>query len=213
MDVNGIVIKNRDVGDSDKLVTIATPQGLLTAKAKGVKKASSKLKSFVGVLSFGEFSVAESKAGFVLNGANVTESFYNCWSDPDRYAAAMLCLEIFEKCNARVRIFPASDGEIVGFIDLLKTLSDVNYGEFYPPAFALKYGVSVAVSMGLDVTGDVFPDGVKELFLAIYNSSDPTAVLADYNNATVKNLLMHLAAGFKADLNVDLTVASEIFRM
>ena len=95
MDVNGIVVRTRDVGESDKLVTIATPLGLLTAKAKGVKKSTSKLKSSVVVLSFGEFSVTEGKVGFILNGANVTESFHSCWTDPDRYAAAMLCLEIY----------------------------------------------------------------------------------------------------------------------
>lgn len=213
MDLTGIVIRNADIGDSDKLVTVATPQGLVTARAKGVRKASSKLKSAVVVLSFGEFSLAEGKAGFILNGANITESFHNCWTDPDRYAAAMLCLEAYEKLNDKAsgRYNEGKDAETLGFVPLLKALRDINYGETYPPAVALKFALTAGVEGGLDI--DFFPEEVRDIFHAIYGASEAEEVLVDANKTDVKKYLMHLAAGFRASLGISLTVAGEIFRM
>lgn len=205
MDVTGLIIRSSDYGDSDKLVTIATAEGRITARAKGVRRAGSKLKGFVGVLNFGEFGLTEGKAGYILSGASVDESFLNCWTDANRYAAAMLCLEIYEKCSR--------EGDGVSFVSLLKALEEVNYGSFYPPAAALRFGVCAAAESGIDVTEGVFPPDISAIFSALLVCEDTEDALLDAGVDGVKKCIMHLSAGFFSELGVRLTVAGEIFRM
>lgn len=205
MDITGIVIRSVDYGEKNKLVSIATADGILTAVAKGVRSANSKLKGFVGPLNFGEFGVTEGKAGFILSGASITESFLNCWSDPQRYAAAMLCLEIYEKCE--------KNGGDTNLADLLRALGDINYGEFYPPASALRYGVKIAVDMGVDITENVFPEKISGIFIALTGNAETEEILRDLGVNSVKECIMHLAAGYKTELGIVLTVAHEIFRL
>ena len=205
MDVTGLIIRSTDYGEKDKIITLATVDGTVTAKAKGVRSPKSKLKGFVGVLSFGEFTLTDGKAGFILSGADVQECFSNCWTDPERYASAMFCLEIYEKC--------ASSGDDPGLVSLLRALEKINYGDFYPLAAALKFGVDTAVKMGVDVEEGVFPDKISAIFSALSNNDDVESALSDMGIAEVKICLRHLAAGFLSELGIKLTVIGEMLNM
>lgn len=198
VDIIGIVIKSVDYGDKDKLISIAAPDGIYLVKAKGVRSASSKLKGFVGVLNFGEFSLVAGKNGYTLSGAEITEGFYNCWGNPEKYAAAMSCLDIFEKCSRA--------GEPLGIVNLLKSLKTINYGQFYPLAEGLRYGVLCAVDTGIDVTEKVFPDEVCAVFSAILKSASAEEVLTDYSREDIKLFFRHLAVGFYSELGIKLNV-------
>lgn len=202
MDINGLIIRSVDYGDKDKILTIAAPDGIYTAKAKGVRTAKSKLKGYVGVLNFGEFSLAEGKGGYTLSGADVTESFYSCWTDADKYAAAMICLEIYEKCSRQ--------GAPSDLIELLKGLKNINYGEFYPFAEALRYGVVTAAESGVDVTEKVFPDKICGIFSSLLKCDSADEVLTEYTREDVKLFLKHLYRGFYSELGVKITVASQL---
>lgn len=204
MDVTGLIVRAVDVGETDKLLTIAAPDRLYSVRAKGVKKPTSKLKGYVGVLNFGEFSLTEGRAGYLLSGAQIQESFSACWTDPDRYGAAMLCIEIYEKCEKK--------GEKFSFVSLLKALSEINYGDVYPPTVALKFGVDSAVEAGIDVTEGVFPTEVSAMFTTLLNAEDADGALPEATIGDVKKAIMHLSAGFRSELGVTLTVAAEIFR-
>ena len=202
MDINGLIIRSVDYGDKDKIVTIAAPDGIYTAKAKGVRTAKSKLKGYVGILNFGEFSLAEGKGGYTLSGADVTESFYSCWTDADKYAAAMICLELYEKCSR-----PGAPSDL---IELLKGLKYINYGEFYPFAEALRYGVVTAAESGVDVTEKVFPDKICGVFSSRLKCDSADVVLTEYTREDVKLFLKHLYRGFYSELGVKITVASQL---
>ncbi len=202
MDVTALVIRGTDYGEKDKIITLATADGIITAIAKGVRSPKSKLKGFAGILNFGEFGLSEGKNGYILNGASVTESFQACWTDTERYASAMLCLEVYEKS--------AKGGESLSLANLLRALGEINYGEFYPPATALRYGVKSAADMGLDVTEGVFPDDVSRIFTTLLDDADTEELLRDVGVHDVKRCLKHLALGYKSELNINLTVAYEI---
>ncbi|MBR1747309.1 MAG: recombination protein O N-terminal domain-containing protein [Clostridia bacterium] len=204
MDITGLILRSVDVGEYDKILTIATPERLYSVRAKSVRKPLSKLKGSVGVLTFGEFSLTEGRNGYLLSGTNPTELFGNCWTDPDRYGAAMFCLELFEKCER--------NGEKLNFFELVRALSEINYGEVYPPTVALKFGVECAVEVGVDVTEGVFPADVGAVFSALLSAEQAEGVLSDATESDIKKCMMHLAAGFKAELGIVLTVAIEIFR-
>ena len=205
MDVTGLIIRSVDYGEADKILTLATGEGLLTVRVKGVRKASARLKSVTGLLVFGEFSLSQGKNGYILSGVSAKEQFLNCWTDAVRYASALLCTEIYEKC--------LSAGEELSFSELVKTLADINYGEVYPLATALQYGVKVASECGIDVTEGVFPENVSAVFSALTKVSDPIGCLADCSEREIKNLIKHLEAGFRSELGLKLTVSGKIFNM
>lgn len=202
MDVTGIIIRSADYGEKDRIITIASPEGIFSVKAKGVRSPKSKLKAFTGVLSFGEFTLINTKAGYTLSGANIEESFYNCWSDPDKYTAAMACLEIYEKCAER--------GDNVSVVSLLKALKNINYGEFYPLAETLRYGTCCAAETGIDVTEGVFPGKICDVFSALIKCDSVEEVLTEYEKEDVNTFLRHLAAGFRSELGIKLTVCARL---
>lgn len=205
MDVTGLIIRSVDYGEADRILTLATGEGLLTVRAKGVRKANARLKSVTGLLVFGEFSLSQGKNGYILSGVSLKEQFLKCWTDTDCYAAAFFCLEVYEKCF--------SAGEELTFSDLVKTLADINYGEVYPLAVALQYGVKVAAECGIDITEGVFPEDVSAVFSALAKVSDPINCLADCSEREIKNLIKHLEAGFRSELGLKLTVSGKIFNM
>ncbi len=197
MDIVGIVIRNVDYGEKDKLVTVATQRGLFLVRAKGVRSNTSKLKSAIGLLSFGEFSLAEGKGGYTLSGAEISESFYECWTDGEKYSAAMACIEIYEKCS-RV-------GETLNLAQLLRALKNINYGEFYPIAEALVYGVKCAVDIGIDVTEKVFPEKVCLIFSSLCRAESAETVLTEYTREDINMLVRHLVEGFWTETNLKIT--------
>lgn len=203
MDVLGIIVRSADYGEKDKLLTIATVDGLKTVKARGVRSAKSKLKGYVGILNFGEFGLSEGKSFYILNSANISESFLNCWTSPVRYASAMICLEIYEKC--------AKEGDGPGLVLLLNALKEINYDEFYPPAAALRFGVAAAAEMGVDVTENVFPEQISGIFTSLLGEAETEEILRDVSENEIKLCLRHLAAGFRSELGIQLTVPAEIF--
>ncbi len=140
----GIILRSTDYKEKDKLLNIATPSGIVTVTAKGVRSPNAKLKAFVSVLTFGEFCVQESKIGSVLTAVECKESFYNCWSDTDKYASAMLCIETYEKC------FQIEEESSNAFVYLLKALKEINYSQTMPSAIAVWFLLKIAVAMGID---------------------------------------------------------------
>lgn len=202
MDVKALIIRNSDYGEKDKILTLATPFGIITAIAKGVRSPKSKLRGFVGILNFGEFGLSEGRNGYILNAASVTENFQNCWTDTDRYAAAMLCLEIYEKSF--------ENGERLPFTKLLRALGEINYNDFYPPAEALKYGVQSAAEIGLDVTEGVFPEDICEIFTILLSEAAAEELLRDASVYDIKRYLKHLALGYRSELSMYISVAFAI---
>jgi len=202
LDVTGIIIRSVDYGEKDKIIAIATAAGVISVKCKGVRSPSSKLKGAVSVLTFGEFSVAEGKGGYTLTGGNVVDSFFDCWSDAEKYAAAMSCLEIFDKC--------ASRGGEPSVVELLKAIKNITYGLFSPAAEGLRYAVIAAAEAGMDVTEKVFNDETSGIFAALLKSDTAESVLTECTQEDVKNLFRRLAAGFLSELGIKITVFSRI---
>lgn len=65
--LTGIVIKRKDVGESDKLVTVFTKErGKLVIRAKGVKKISSKRASHVELFNVVSAAIHQSMGGYLF---------------------------------------------------------------------------------------------------------------------------------------------------
>ena len=121
--VKGIVLKAQDYQDDDKLLSILTlEEGKIIVKARGVKKAKSKLKAFCQPFCFADFELANSKGGgFVLTGVNEIENFFSLSSDIKKINYAFAVIEIVDKICQENESYPQI------FVDILKCLKQISY--------------------------------------------------------------------------------------
>ena len=84
-----IVLRESDYKDSDRILTLLTEdRGLLTAKARGVKGKSSRLKACCQLFAFSEFTVFENRGYHTLREAAAIDLFTGLRNDVERYAMA-----------------------------------------------------------------------------------------------------------------------------
>ena len=96
--VEGLVLRETDYKDNDKLLTILTKdQGRLTARARGVKSKTSKLKSGCQLLTYSEFSVFENRGFHTIQEAVPLEMFIELRTDLELLALASYFAQVAEK--------------------------------------------------------------------------------------------------------------------
>lgn len=96
--LKGIVVKAVDYKDSDKIVTIFSAEnGIIHARARGVKKAKAKLTFAVQPFAFVEFMLIKSGDFYTIINATSIDQFFNITMDFDNYILMLACLEVCEK--------------------------------------------------------------------------------------------------------------------
>ncbi len=93
--VNAVVLKAAAFNESDKLLTLLSPErGRFTALAKGVRKPAAKLKFAAEPFCFGEYLFAKGKGPLVLTGCSAFELFYDLRTDVERFYLASAAAEL-----------------------------------------------------------------------------------------------------------------------
>ncbi len=83
--LTGIVISENSLGDSDKMLTILTPNlGKISCIAKGAKRPKSLLMAGSQFLCFGEYILYKSQDIYTMNSCETIEVFYNIRTDLDK---------------------------------------------------------------------------------------------------------------------------------
>jgi DNA repair protein RecO len=141
--IKGIIIRTTDYREKDKIIDIFTPNGIVTATAKGVRSQSAKLRSACTIMTFGEF-IFGAGAGNILSGADCIDNFFDSWGNSEKNAAVSFCFELVEKS------FRNADETGEEFVFLLKIMREINYGEAAPIASALRFFVFCADRCGVD---------------------------------------------------------------
>ncbi len=73
---DGIVLRQVDYKDADQILTVLTKQyGLMTLRAKGVRRGSSAIRSACQLLTYSEFTVFENKGFHTIREAVILEPF------------------------------------------------------------------------------------------------------------------------------------------
>ena len=90
----GIVIRETAVGESDKMLTILTPSGKVSAYAKGVKKITNKNAPATQLFVFSEYEFIKKFGRLTVKTAVSKELFYNMRSDMARYSLACYFADI-----------------------------------------------------------------------------------------------------------------------
>lgn len=95
--ISGIVLSGISYGESDKIVSILTPEGVVSAKLKSVKKAGAKLKFASEPFCFAEFVFSNSKTIRTVIGASLIDSFYPVRMDIKKLYSASCILAYARK--------------------------------------------------------------------------------------------------------------------
>lgn len=91
----GLVLREVKVGESDRILTILTPEhGLLSCTAKGSLRLKSKLFSACGLFCYSEFTLFAGRTLYTVDDAQVKNVFHGLANRLDVMALAMYMAEI-----------------------------------------------------------------------------------------------------------------------
>ncbi|MBQ8297069.1 MAG: DNA repair protein RecO [Ruminococcus sp.] len=97
--IEGIVLKERSVGEQDKFIDILTKEsGVLELSVKGAKKINGKSASSTQLFAYSRFCVQQRKDRFYLNSAEPIHIFYNLRSSLSGLSLAAYFAEILKFC-------------------------------------------------------------------------------------------------------------------
>ncbi len=202
---HGIVIRTTDYKDKDKILTIFTGGGIITATAKGVRSASSKLKCYTTVMTLCDFTFTESNGRLVLSGAEYIDNFYDAWGDFDKNSAITFCFELSEKC------FVKEDNTAEEFLTLLKVVKETVYGESVPVCSALKYAIYCAERIGVDYSEINDFDSDTYAILKAFSAVNPDEVGSlQFSENAIKKALSVLHIVLKNYLGVNIVAVKNL---
>jgi len=94
----GIVIRERDAGETDKQLTLLTKTyGKIIVSAKGARKSRSKFLSGTQLFSYSDFIIYDGKRFYTIAQVDVIEGFFSLGSDYVRLCLAQYLVEVCDK--------------------------------------------------------------------------------------------------------------------
>lgn len=145
MEIEGIIVQNSPYQEADLIVSVLTERGLVTFKARGVRKLESHNRSVLFELALGRFELLEGKGGLLLKRGTL---LFQPKTDEDLDALALLGL--IKELNARLlseedaaEMYPYLKKTILGF-----------QGDCEPYSLTLSYFAKVLKKAGYGLNVD-----------------------------------------------------------
>lgn len=93
--VTGVIIRDFQVGDNDKIITVLTREiGLIDVTCKGAMKITSKSSGSTDLFMFSKLCINQSKNRYFLNSAEPIYPFYNIRLDIEKFSLASYFAEV-----------------------------------------------------------------------------------------------------------------------
>lgn len=93
---NGLVIWEVKTGEADRVITILTENGIVSAYAKGSLRPKNKLTSPTAMLSYSNFELYSGKNMYNVDDALSRERFISLFSDIEKYSLAAYFCELLK---------------------------------------------------------------------------------------------------------------------
>ncbi len=148
--LSGIVVGGVNYGDNDRILNIfSLEKGMISAKIKGVKKATAKLKFAAEPFCFAEFVFSRRGAFRTVTGASLLDSFYPLREDIVKYFCGATILEFIKHFQQEGILAPEL------FLHSVEGLKTLAYGKENPKSALVKYLVKALslVGYGLNTEG------------------------------------------------------------
>lgn len=98
VEVDGLVLKEQPIGESDRLITILTGKyGIVRAFVRRAKSVKSKLLAGTQLLSYSDFVLYKGKNSYTVDSAQVKEVFFPLRSDIENLSTAFYLAELFSE--------------------------------------------------------------------------------------------------------------------
>ena len=92
---DGLILKEQNIGEKDKLVTVLTRHnGLVRAFVRGAKSVKNRKNSSTGMFCFSKLSLYKTKESYIIDEAEPIELFFELRNDLDKLALAQYFSEI-----------------------------------------------------------------------------------------------------------------------
>ena len=94
---NALVLRETAYQDADKLLSLLTPDhGCLTARARGVRSRSSRLKAACQLLTYGEFTLLERQGRYTITEAVMLNPFQKLRDDLEKLSLGSYLAQLGE---------------------------------------------------------------------------------------------------------------------
>lgn len=95
IEVKGIIIKEANYKDNDKILTIFTAErGIISAVARGCKKIKNRVGAMLQVFSYCSFALSTTSSGYFVQDAVVNEVFFGLRENLEKLALAQYFCEL-----------------------------------------------------------------------------------------------------------------------
>ncbi len=92
---DGLILKEQNIGEKDKLVTVLTRHnGLVRAFVRGAKSFKNRKNSATGMFCYSQISLYKTKDSYIIDEAQPKELFFELRSDLDKLALAQYFSEL-----------------------------------------------------------------------------------------------------------------------
>lgn len=136
----GIVLRTRNLNESDKVVTLYTKShGKVVAAARGARRIRNRLLGPTQVFTYGKFLIFEGKSLDTLSQGEISNSFQDLRDDLEKMAAAMYICELVDVFNEPGEANPTIFTLIYSTLIMLSK----DQGDFALRAFELKLAQSL----------------------------------------------------------------------
>lgn len=92
---DGLIIKQQNIGEQDKLVTVLTrDMGVVRAFVRGAKNIKNPKSAATGLLCYSRLSIYKSKDAYIIDEASVEDMFFDLRKDVEKVALAQYFCEL-----------------------------------------------------------------------------------------------------------------------
>lgn len=140
---DGIVLRYANFGETDRMLTLLTPGGIISVAAKGCRKVTSRSLAAAELFTAGEYLLYQKGERYTLSSFQLQENFYPIRMDVDRLAHGVYWLNL---CEAAAQ--PDEDTSRL-FKMLLLSLAVLAYGDLPPRALTAVFLSQFAMLQGL----------------------------------------------------------------
>ena len=166
---DGLVIRSRDTGENDRLVTILTPEGQVTTIAKGARSMKSKMLNLTQPYVYGNFEINQKGNYSWLKGGSSYEMFYRLRDDVEKlFLAAYVCDVAYEVTGEGV---PSVDVLRLTLNTLYAIMTDMRPKEQIKAVFELRIAAISGYEPHLDRCEICKTEKTQDIYFDIMNGA------------------------------------------
>lgn len=95
LNTNGLILKEQNIGETDKLVTVLTADlGVIKAFVRGAKSVKSKKQSATGLLCYSKLTLYDGRDAYIIDEAQAIEVFFGLRNDIEKLALGQYFAEL-----------------------------------------------------------------------------------------------------------------------